>query len=312
MKFRGGQSNPTYRVSTPGGVYVLRKKPTGVLVPSAHAIDREFRVIQALHAHGFPTPAPILYCEDDGVVGTPFYLVSAIDGRVFWDVEMPEATPEERRAVYESVVDTLAQLHGYDVDQLGLSDFGPPGDYLERQITRWSRQASTSPTLEAPDLAWVAGALAERRPKQARRALIHGDYGLHNILIQPDRPQVAAVLDWEVSTVGDPLADLAHHLAPWFLPPDSERHSVSTLVGRDLGALGLPNLDEYSDRYCAQAGLARFTDRDFYVAFALFRYAAIIQGILERVHRGSAVNSNVLHTPHRVFLLAAQARRLLE
>jgi aminoglycoside phosphotransferase (APT) family kinase protein len=310
-KFRGGQSNPTYRIASPRGAFVLRKKPAGVLLPSAHAIDREFRVIKALHAQGFAVPAPILFCADEAVVGTAFYLVEAVEGRVFWDVEMPGCAPEERCAVYDDVIDFLARLHTANVETLGLQDFGAPGDYLARQLSRWGRQFQSSRMGETPDMDWLMAALDERRPTRTGSAVVHGDFGLHNIIVRPDRPSIAAVLDWEIATLGDPLADLAHYLTAWYLPPDPEGLSVSSLVGRDLVALGIPEVDACVERYCATAGLSGFPDRDYYIAFALFRYAAIIQGILKRAHDGTAANRNVLHTPERVTLLAQAAGQLL-
>jgi aminoglycoside phosphotransferase (APT) family kinase protein len=310
-KFRGGQSNPTYRLETPGGTYVLRKKPGGVLLPSAHAIDREFRAISAVHAQGFPTPTPLLFCEDREILGTEFYVVEFVGGRVFWDAEMPGADAAQRTAVYGNVVDALARLHGFDVAELGLADYGKPGDYVGRQLSRWGKQYRTSQMADIPDMDWLLETLEKVRPAQLRNALCHGDFGLHNIIVHPDRPDLLAVLDWEISTLGDPLADLAHHLMPWYLPPDPERASVSTLVGRDLKTLGIPDVDSYIARYCEKSGMDGFPNRDFYIAFALFRYAAILQGILKRAAGGNASSKNMPHTQERVVLLAAAARRAL-
>jgi aminoglycoside phosphotransferase (APT) family kinase protein len=311
-KFRGGQSNPTYRIETQGGVYVLRKKPGGVLLPSAHAIDREYRAISAVHEKGFPAPQPILFCEDEAVLGTAFYMVGFVGGRVFWDVEMPGCAPAERQAVYEHVIDTLARLHGFDIADLGLDDFGRREDYVGRQLSRWGKQYQAARMADIPDMDWLLETLQALRPPQSRSALIHGDYGLHNIIVAPESAQIRAVLDWEISTLGDPFADLAHHLMPYFLPPDPERASVSTLVGRDLKALGIPDVESTIARYCEQAGLDGFPNRDFYIAFALFRYAAIIQGILKRAQGGNAANKNMPHTQARVALLAATAKQMLK
>jgi len=311
-KFRGGQSNPTYRVETPERVYVLRKKPGGVLLPSAHAIDREFRAIAAVHAKGFPVPEPILYCADTEVLGTEFYIVGYIAGRVFWDVEMPGAAPAERAAVYGNVIAALARLHAFDIAELGLEDFGRKDDYTGRQLARWGKQYRAAQMADVLDMDWLLETLPARRPPQSRHALIHGDYGLHNMIIRADAPAIAAVLDWEIATIGDPFADLAHHLMPYFLPPDPERASVSTLVGRDLPTLGIPQLREYVEAYCTAAGIAEFPDMDFYIGFALFRYAAMIQGIMRRAQDGNAANANMPHTPARVALLAAAARRVLD
>ena len=310
-KFRGGQSNPTYRLATPVGSYVLRKKPGGALLPSAHAIDREYRVISAVHAHGFPSPAPLLFCEDTKILGTEFYIVGFVDGRVFWDVEMPGSDAAQRTVVYNNVIDTLARLHGFDIAALGLADYGKPGDYVGRQLARWGKQYHTSQMADIPDMDWLLETLEKERPAQLRNALCHGDYGLHNIIVHPNRPDLLAVLDWEISTLGDPLADLAHHLMPWFLPPDPARMSVSTLVGRDLKTLGIPEVESSIARYCEKSGLSEFPHRQFYIAFALFRYAAIVQGILKRAADGNASNKNMPHTQERVVLLAAVARRVL-
>ncbi len=310
-KFRGGQSNPTYRVETPDRTYVLRKKPGGALLPSAHAIDREYRAIAAVHAKGFPVPEPILYCTDPQILGSEFYVVGYVGGRVFWDVEMPGLAPAERNAVYRNTITTLATLHAFDVGDLGLADFGRKDDYVGRQLARWGKQYQAAQMQDLPDMDWLLETLQARRPPQLRHALIHGDYGLHNIIIQPEAPGIAAVLDWEISTIGDPFADLAHHLMPYFLPPDPERASVSTLVGRDLAALGLPALDVYVAGYCEAAGLSGFSNMNFYIAFALFRYAAIVQGILKRAHDGNAANRNMPHTQSRVGLLAKLAKEVL-
>jgi aminoglycoside phosphotransferase (APT) family kinase protein len=310
-KFRGGQSNPTYRIETPDRTYVLRKKPGGTLLPSAHAIDREYRAIAAVHAKGFPVPEPILYCENPEILGTEFYMVGYIGGRVFWDVEMPGSTPPERNAVYHKVITRLAQLHAFDIAELGLEDFGRKEDYVGRQLARWGKQYRAAQMQDLPDMDWLLETLEARRPPQLRVALIHGDYGLHNIIIQPGAPEIAAVLDWEIATIGDPFADLAHHLMPYFLPPDPERASVSTLVGRDLVQLGIPALNVYVAAYCEAAGLAEFPHMNFYIAFALFRYAAIVQGILKRAHDGNAANKNMPHTQARVGLLAKAAKQAL-
>jgi aminoglycoside phosphotransferase (APT) family kinase protein len=311
-KFRGGQSNPTYRVETPDKTYVLRKKPGGVLLPSAHAIDREYRAIGAVHAQNFPAPAPVLFCEDETVLGTEFYMAAFVAGAVFWDVEMPGAEPAMRTAVYHHVIGALARLHSFDIARLGLGSFGRPGDYVGRQIARWSQQYRASQSEDNADMDVLEAALAAARPPQLRSALIHGDYGLHNIIIDPETGAIRAVLDWEISTLGDPLADLAHHLMPYYLPPDPARASVSTLVGRDIAGLGIPNVEQYIELYCQAAGLEQFPDQKYYIAFALYRYACMIQGIIKRAQSGNAANKNMPHTQARVALLAATARRQLD
>ena len=284
----------------------------GVLQPSAHAIDREYRAISAMYRAGLLAARPILYSDDEDAVGTAFYLFEYIAARVFWCAEMPGAARAEREAVYDAVNACLARLHCFDIAAPGLEDFGRPDDYVGRQLHRWSTQYRAGRTADPPDMDWLIETLAARQPPQARASAIHGDDGLHNIIIHPSRPEAVAVLDREISTLGDLFADLAHHLMPYFLPPDRERHSVSTLAGRDLPALGVPDEQTYVDRHCARAGFDGFADQSYYIAFAMFRYAAIIRGILKRVREGSAANKTVLHTPERVALLARTARRLLD
>jgi aminoglycoside phosphotransferase (APT) family kinase protein len=310
-KFRGGQSNPTYRLSSPSARYVLRKKPPGTLLPSAHAVDREYRVIAALHAAGFPVPRPYRFCEDDGVLGTAFYVVEFLDGRLFWEVDLPVCDPQERAAIYDSMNETLARLHRIDPAEIGLADFGRPGNYLQRQFDRWSKQYTASQMETIADMDWLMAALPPRIPDTIGNRLVHGDYGLHNIIIHKTEPRVLGVLDWEISTIGDPLGDIGHHMTAWYLPPDPERASVSSLVGKDLAALGIPEATAYIDRYVERAGIADF-DRTFVLAFALFRYAAIIQGVMKRAAQGNAANKNMMHTQGRVGLLAAAARKLIE
>jgi aminoglycoside phosphotransferase (APT) family kinase protein len=310
-KFRGGQSNPTYLLSTSTRRYVLRKKPPGPLLPSAHAVDREYRVIEALHAAGFPAPRPYLLCLDDSVVGTSFYLVEHVVGRLFWDVELPGVSARDRGQIYDSMNATLAALHALDPAALGLGDFGRPGNYLRRQYDRWSKQYLAAALEDIPDMDWLIATLPALIPESSVSRLVHGDYGLHNILIHPTEPRVVAVLDWEISTLGDPLGDIGHHMTAWYLPPDPERGSVSSLSGLDLDALGIPAADRYLDRYLARRGAADF-DRPLILGFALFRYAAIIQGVMKRAASGTGASRNMMHTQGRVGLLATAARRLIE
>jgi aminoglycoside phosphotransferase (APT) family kinase protein len=310
-KFRGGQSNPTYRLSTPAAKYVLRKKPPGVLLPSAHAVDREFRIISALHAVGFPVPRPYKLEDDESVLGTAFYVVEFLDGRLFWEVDLPGVSPADRTAIYNSMNETLAKLHSLDPQAIGLGDFGRPGNYLQRQFDRWSKQYRASEMEEIPDMNWLIETLPALIPDTVGNRLVHGDYGLHNIIIHKTEPRVLGVLDWEISTIGDPLGDIGHHMTAWYLPPDPERASVSSLVGHDLKALGIPEAKPYIDRYLERTGAPDF-DRTFVLAFALFRYAAIIQGVMKRASQGNAANKNMMHTQGRVGLLAAAARKLIE
>ena len=239
-QFKGGQSNPTYLLETPARRYVLRRKPPGKLLPSAHAVDREFRVISALHAQGFPVAAPVLYCADEGVVGTPFYVMGYVEGRVVWEPHMPDAPPAERAAVYDAMNATLARLHAFDPAALGLADFGRGENYVARQVERWSKQYRASQTERIDEMEHLIAWLPAHLPPPAPVRLVHGDYRLDNIILAPSAPTVLAVLDWELSTLGDPLADFAYHLMQWDMPPSESGAGVGTLLGHDLAALGIP------------------------------------------------------------------------
>lgn len=288
-QFEGGQSNPTYFLTTPTCNYVLRRKPPGKLVKSAHAVDREFRVIHALNATDFPVPKAYVLCEDESVIGTPFFVMSHVAGYARADVSMPDLTPAARTALVHSYVDTLAQLHAYDPVALGLSDFGPPGNYFARQVSRWSRQFAETETEKLPEMhelvAWLNGAI----PEQARTTIVHGDYSFNNVLSHPTEPRVAAVLDWELSTIGDPLADFTYFTQAWFAPA-GER----SFTGRDLKALGIPDYAALRDRYCARAGIASIAHENFYRAFHAFRSSAILQGIIKRAIDGTAAGAMAL------------------
>ncbi|HEY2658575.1 MAG TPA: phosphotransferase family protein, partial [Caulobacteraceae bacterium] len=253
-QFQGGQSNPTYLVATPSAKYVLRRKPPGVLLKSAHAVDREFRVQRALFETGFPAPEPLVYCEDETVLGSAFYLMRHVEGRVFLANAMPDIGRDERAAIYDSVNATLARLHSVDHVAVGLGDFGRAGNYFGRQISRWSQQYEASQTEEIPAMdkliAWLPTAL----PDDEETRLIHGDYSFHNVLIHPTEPRVAAVLDWELSTTGHPLGDLMYHAMEWYRPAGCDARG--TLEGADLEALGVPTLEQYVARYCERAGRA--------------------------------------------------------
>ena len=228
-QFRGGQSNPTYLIDTPIRRYVLRRKPPGKLLPSAHAVDREFRVLQALHAQGFPVATPLHYCHDEDIIGTAFYVMGFVDGHVFWEPHMPGAAAPERAAVYDAMNGTIARLHGYDPAAIGLADFGRGENYVSRQIERWSRQYRASQTETIDDMERLIAWLPQNLPPPAPVRLVHGDYRLDNIIIADDRIDILAVLDWELATLGDPLADFSYHLMQWFMPP-SETAGSGTLV----------------------------------------------------------------------------------
>jgi aminoglycoside phosphotransferase (APT) family kinase protein len=309
QQFKGGQSNPTYLLTTPDRRYVLRRKPPGKLLPSAHAVDREFRVISALHAQGFPVAEPILYCADESVVGTAFYVMGFVDGRVFWNPDMESSNPAERAAVYDQMNATMARLHGFDPAQIGLGDFGRGENYVKRQVERWSKQYRASETEHIDDMEALIAWLPEHLPPSGAVRLVHGDYRLDNIILAPGSPKVLAVLDWELSTLGDPLADFTYHLMQWYMPPSDGTAGTATLVGADLDALGIPSLADYVDSYVARTGLDPRPYLPVYLAYNFFRIAAILQGIVGRVRDGTATNENAPSRALMVRPLAAVGRR---
>jgi aminoglycoside phosphotransferase (APT) family kinase protein len=306
-QFKGGQSNPTYLLETGTQRYVLRRKPPGKLLRSAHAVDREFRVIAALHAQGFPVAAPLIYCEDEGVVGTPFYIMGHVEGRVVWEPHMPEADPSERAAVYDAMNAGLARLHSFDPAALGLADFGRGESYVARQIERWSKQYRASETDKIDEMERLIAWLPAHLPPPAPVRLVHGDYRLDNIILARSEPKVLAVLDWELSTLGDPLADLAYHLMQWDMPPSETGAGVGTLVGHDLGRLGIPARADYVDAYVARTGLDPRPYLPVYLAYNFFRLAAILQGIVGRVRDGTATSENAAAMAPLVRPLAGKA-----
>jgi aminoglycoside phosphotransferase (APT) family kinase protein len=310
-KFKGGQSNPTYKLSGATRMYVLRRRPPGVLLSSAHAIDREYRVIGALHRAGFPVPAPRLYCTDESIIGSEFYVVDYCDGRVFWNADLPNVSPRDREIIYDEMNALLARLHAFDFGQLGLSDFGRSGAYAARNLARWSKVYLASQLADIPDMNWLIDNLPARLPTAERTAVLHGDFGLYNLIVHSTRPRIVAVLDWEMSTLGDPLVDLAHNVRAWWEIPDPGGNATS-LAGRDLGALGIPPMDAYIERYCQRVGLTTFPDRAFYLGYAQFRYAAMIQGILKRASEGTNANRTVLQSQSQVIAIARMARATLE
>ena len=238
-QFKGGQSNPTYLIETPQRRYVLRRKPPGKLLPSAHAVDREFRVISALYQQGFPVAEPILYCADENVIGTVFFVMSHVEGRVFWEPDMPASNPTERAQVYDAMNATISRLHSFDPTTIGLSDYGRGENYVARQIERWSKQYRASETVRVEEMERLMAWLPAHLPPSQPPRLVHGDYRLDNMILAPDEPKVAAVLDWELSTLGDPLADFSYHLMQWHMPQSEA--GTGSLVGFDLAALGIPS-----------------------------------------------------------------------
>jgi aminoglycoside phosphotransferase (APT) family kinase protein len=303
-QFKGGQSNPTYRLSSPAGNYVLRRKPPGKLLASAHAVDREFRVISALYSLGFPVAKPICLCTDESIIGTAFYLMDFVEGRVFWEPQVPGVTAGERAAIFQSLVHTIASLHEIDPQKVGLGDYGRPEGYVARQIKRWSEQYRASETERIEEMerliAWLPGAC----PAQDRNAIVHGDFRLDNCIVHPSEPRIIAVLDWELSTLGDPLADFTYHLMQWFMPPSESGAGVGSLLGHERDP-GIPVLADYIASYCRQTQRSAISHLDVYLAYNFFRLAAILQGIAGRVRDGTATNANAA-------LMATQVRPLAQ
>jgi aminoglycoside phosphotransferase (APT) family kinase protein len=295
QQFRGGQSNPTYLVTAGDRKYVLRRKPPGQLLPSAHAVDREYRVMTALAGTDVPVPKTWLLCEDPAVIGTAFFVMDCVEGRVFWDPSLPELASAERRAIWSEINRVIAALHRVDYHAVGLESFGRPSNYIARQIERWSKQyrASETERIEAMDnlIAW----LPQNIPAGEETTIVHGDFRIDNLIFHPTAPRVLAVLDWELSTLGHPLADFAYHLMAWRLGPGQFRG----MHGIDLAALGIPPEDEYVALYCTRTGRARIANVDFYLAYNMFRLAAILQGIAKRAIDGTAANAQAVETGKR-------------
>lgn len=290
-KFAGGQSNPTFKLTDASGhPYVLRRKPPGELLKSAHAVDREFRVISALQGTAVPVPKTYALCEDDAIIGSMFYVMEYMEGRILWDPLLPEAADNaERAAIYDSMNQTMAALHNVDVDAVGLSDFGRPGNYFQRQLDRWSKQYRASETRRIDSMESLMPWLAARMPEDdGTVSLVHGDYRLDNMMFHPTEPRVIALLDWELSTLGHPLADLANQCMAWMLPRDGR---IKGLGGVDRAALGIPTDEQYIARYCERTGRDGIDNWNFYLVFSLFRLAAILQGIVKRAQIGTASSS---------------------
>jgi aminoglycoside phosphotransferase (APT) family kinase protein len=304
-QFKGGQSNPTYLLTTPTRRYVLRRKPPGKLLPSAHAVDREFRVISALHKQQFPVAEPIILCEDDSVVGTAFYVMSFADGRVFWDPSMPNSNPAERGAVFDSMNETMARLHSFDPAAIDLTNYGKSENYVARQIDRWTKQYRASETehIEAMEnlITWLPRHLPPPQPAR----LVHGDYRLDNMIIAKDAPRVIAVLDWELSTLGDPLADFTYSLMQWHMPHVAG--GTGSLDGLDLKALGIPGQDAYVAAYARRTGFDPGPHLNTYLAYNFFRIAAIVQGIGGRVRDGTATSEHAVEKAKTVHPLSRKA-----
>lgn len=303
-KFEGGQSNPTYRLDAGSGRYVLRRKPFGPILPSAHAVEREYRLISALYPTGFPVPRPYALCEDSGVIGAPFYVMDLVEGRTFWDGPLPDQDPEQRRAIYEAMIATLAKLHSLDPGALGLADYGASGNYFERQVRRWTKQYRAAETERIEEVERLIEFLPRSVPEQTRLSIIHGDYRIDNLIYAPDRPEVAAVLDWELSTLGDPLADLTYLVMQWEMPADA---GSAGLKGVDFAQSGIPHLEEAVLLYCDATGRHGVSGLDWYFAYNLFRLLGIVQGIKKRFLDGNASSARAEEMAARVPMLAAAA-----
>jgi aminoglycoside phosphotransferase (APT) family kinase protein len=306
-QFQGGQSNPTYYVKAGSGEYVLRRKPPGKLLPSAHAVDREYRVITALAGSGVPVPPTYVLCEDAEVIGTPFYLMGYVPGRVFIDPRLPESSPAERAAIYDSLTEVLARLHTVDWQAIGLADFGRPGNYFARQIHRWTTQYRASETEKIEAMERLVAWLPAHIPPDDETTLVHGDFRLGNVIIHPTEPRIAAVLDWELSTLGHPLGDLGYNCLPFRLRHDQ----FEGFAGQERPA-GIPTEEAYLAAYCRRAGRRGIPQWEFYVAFARFRLAAIAQGIMGRVIAGTANDPNARERGARARPLAEAGWELVE
>jgi aminoglycoside phosphotransferase (APT) family kinase protein len=279
-QFKGGQSNPTYQLLTPDKKYVMRRKPPGKLLASAHAVDREYKVITALHRTGFPVARSYGLCSDDAVIGTMFYVMDMVEGRILWDQTLPQYAPEERRAIFIAKLKTLAELHNTDYQAIGLGDYGKPGNYMARQVDRWTKQYRLSETTQIEDMDRLIEWLPKTVPPQDRTSVVHGDYRLDNMVLHPTEPRVIAVLDWELSTLGEPLADFTYLLMNWF------NGSIASLP--DPKAHGIPSSEEYTAEYCRLTGRSDLPDLNWFFAYNTFRLAGILQGILGRVRDGTA------------------------
>ena len=301
-KFKGGQSNPTYRLDAASGAYVLRRKPPGQLLASAHAVDREFRALAALHGTAVPVARPLHLCRDESVIGSMFYVMEFVDGRIFWDPALPELGTAERAAYYDAIVSTLAALHAVDVDAAGLADYGKPGNYFARQIARWSEQYRASQTRAIPDMDALMDKLAARCPADdGVVALVHGDFRIDNLMFDPVEPRVRAVVDWELSTLGHPLADLGYFCMALRLPRNP---ALPGLGGMDRAALGIPDEAALLARYSALSGRPIPADWPFVLAFSFFRLAAIAQGVAKRAQQGNASSAQATQAGQMTAMLA--------
>lgn len=310
VRFKGGQSNPTYLISAGASRYVLRRKPSGKLLPSAHALDREYRVLAALADTPVPVPRVFAFCEDDAVIGTAFYVMDFVPGRIFWDPRLPELGAVERAAVYDELNRVIAALHVVDVQAVGLGDFGRSGGYIARQVTRWTQQYRASETERIPAMDNLIDWLPRHIPSADETSIVHGDYRLDNLMFGVEQPRAVALLDWELSTLGHPLADFAYHCMTWRIPPGVFRG----LGGTDLTALSIPSEREYLATYCRRTGRDGIAERDweYYLAYNMFRIAAILQGVFARGLQGNASSERALQTGRATRPLAELAWQQVE
>jgi aminoglycoside phosphotransferase (APT) family kinase protein len=302
----GGQSNPTFKVSARSGQYVLRRKPLGTILPSAHAVEREYRVMHALRVTAVPVPKMHALCEDASIVGSAFYVMAFVPGRIFMSALDPSLEPTERRALFAAMNQTLAELHSIEPASLGLEDFGRPSNYLQRQIGRWTKQYRASVTEPIPAMDQLIDWLPTYMPEERSARIVHGDFKIDNLIFHPTEPRVLAVLDWELATLGDPLADFAYHGMAWHLEPDLFRG----WAGENLAALGIPSEEDYVQAYAAWTGLTEVPHWRFYLVFSMFRLAAILQGIAKRATDGTAADHDAASVGRQARPVAERAWQL--
>ena len=294
-QFKGGQSNPTFMLKAAEKRYVLRRKPPGKLLQSAHAVDREYRVITALHGIGFPVAKTYCLCMDDAIIGTAFYVMDYVAGRVLWEPSLPQMGKEQRGAYFDELNRVIALLHSVDYAAIALADYGKPGNYIERQINRWTKQYRASETERIEAMENLIEWLPKNIPQGDETTIVHGDYRMDNVMFHPTEPKMLAVLDWELSTLGHPLADFAYHCMTWRLTPGQFRG----MMGVDFKALGIPTEQEYVSAYCRRTGRDHIPNWDFYMAYNMFRLAGILQGIMGRVKDGTAASAHALEQGKR-------------
>lgn len=301
-EFKGGQSNPTFKLVTPGRTLVLRRKPYGPLVKSAHAVDREFHIISALYPTGYPVPQPLAFCKDESIIGSQFYVMGFVEGRILWDGTLPGMSPGERRSIYFEKINKIAALHQFDIAEVGLEEFGKRSSYLERQLARWTAQYDEARSKEISAMNRLVEWLPTSIPPSSQTTIVHGDFRLENLVLDPVEPQIRAVLDWELSTLGDPLADFTFFLLNWIIERDET--SPSGLRQLNFEVHGIPTLDESVSEYCELTNRDKIPNINWYLSFNLFRLASICQGIVDRVKLGNASGPYAELTEKRVPRLA--------